>query len=101
MNFAALCFEEVTHYYLRLTESYLEEKRNGDQLGQSIKQKLTGDGKISTQLVYQKYKIFYRGKYNALTTDKYNHRKHFLSPFLHPCIEYFLIGGDPLHSKEN
>ena len=75
MNFAALCFEEVTHYYLRLTESYLEEKRNGDQLGQSIKQKLTGDGKISTQLVYQKYKIFYRGKYNALTTDKYNHRK--------------------------
>ena len=53
----------------------MEEKRNGDQLGQSIKQKLTGDGKISTQLVYQKYKIFYRGKYNALTTDKYKHRK--------------------------
>ena len=61
MNFVALCFEEVTHYYLRLTESYLEEKRDCDQLGQSIKQKLTGDGKISTQLVYQKYKIFTEG----------------------------------------
>ena len=90
MNFAALCFEEVTHYYLRLTESYLEEKRNGDQLGQSIKQKLTGDGKISTQLVYQKYKILYRGKYNALTIDNYKHRIAFPYPFLHPCLEYFL-----------
>ena len=89
MNFAALCFEEVTHYYLRLTESYLEEKRDCDQLGQSIKQKLTGDGKISTQLVYQKYKIFYRRKYNALTTDKYKHRQAFSWPFLHPCLEYF------------
>ena len=59
----------------------MEEKRDCDQLGQSIKQKLTGDGKISTQLVYQKYKIFYRGKYNALTTDKYKHRKAFFWPF--------------------
>ena len=100
MNFAALCFEEVTHYYLRLTESYLEEKRDCDQLGQSIKQKLTGDGKIS---VYQKYTIFYRGIYNALTTDKYKHRKAFSWPFF--CILAlnipFQIGRNHLHFIKN
>ena len=45
--FVEICFGRVTHYYLRLAESYLEEREA--ELGQSIKQKPTGE--ISTQEV--------------------------------------------------
>ena len=47
--FVEICFGRVTHYYLRLAESYLEEREA--ELGQSIKQKPTGE--ISTQEVHE------------------------------------------------
>ena len=53
------CVGWVTHYYLGLAESYLEEKPF-DQLGQSIKQRFNRE--ISTQEVH--------GIFEIVTTNK-------------------------------